>query len=184
MITQIKTGYILIYQGTSILSKSIEFFMTIFNIKRNKPLNWIPSHMGTLYVEDNKVYIGESVWLRYKINDFNKEYSKGSYIIMKPKEDFIDQEQEIGKQYILELSASGSYQWWKYPAWIFYSLTGKKWLFSKKSSDYNTICYESTARVLEKMRPEFFPNNYDFEAAYYGDILFDNRLEILIDNRK
>jgi len=180
---KLKTGYIVFYSGKSFISRLIKFFIYFFNLRIKKPTNWIPSHMGTLFIEGDEVLIGESIWLRYKLQNFYEEYKQGHYIIMKPIIDFTEEEQEIGKQYIIKLTSTGSYQWWKYPAWAYYALTGKKWMFGKKSSDYNSICYESTARVLEKMRPGFFPKDYEFELAYYGDIMYDKRMEIMIDKK-
>lgn len=177
-----KTGYILFYHGKSFLSKSIEFFMLIFGMKKRISTKWIPSHMGTIFIEDSDIRIGESVWPRYKINDFKSNYNT-NYLILKPKIDFTEEEIEKGRKYMLDLSTKGIYQWWKYPAWIYYSLTGKTSLFGKKSSDYNTICFESACRVLNEMRKGYFPEDYNFEAAYYGDVLYNNNFEIFIDKR-
>ena len=181
-VDQVKTGYVLFYKGHTFLSKSIEYFMKLFGIKHKISVKWIPSHMGTSFIEDDLVKIGESVWPRYKINDFNSNYQK-NFIIMKPKEDFTSEEQEIGKKYILELSAKGGYQWWKYPAYIWYVWTGRKELFNKKQSDWNTVCYESSTRVIIKMRSSLMPENYNTEEAICFDVLDNSKFEILIDKR-
>lgn len=169
---ELKTGYILAYKGNSFLSTSIEWFMNLFREKTNIPKEWIPSHFGSILLDKfiSKFFIGESVWPRYKVNDLFKEYQK-SFRIYVPIVPFTEEEEKIGAEYIMYLSTTGAYQWWKYPAYIWYSITHKTGLFAKKGSDWNTVCYESATRVASKMRPSLFTKNFDFEKATCFDVI-------------
>jgi hypothetical protein len=181
-INDVKTGYVVMTTSSSLLSRSIDRFIKIIGKKNNINSTWIPSHMGTIFIEGDEVRIGESVWPRYKIDDFNNNY-KSDFIILKPKDDFTTEEQEKIKQYILDLSIEGNYRWWAYFAYMFWAVTGKKWMFTKHITDWNTVCYESTTMIQLKFRISYFPTNYDPMSALCFDILNNPNYEIIIDKR-
>jgi hypothetical protein len=184
-IPKLETGDIVFSHGKGFIARAIETIVPFIpRLFKNEDTSFIPSHCFTIFLEGDEIYCGESVWPRYKIDDFLAGYTgKNSvpFVIKRPKDPFTDAEKEAGKEFMLSLSSKGIYAFWVYPAYVWYAITGKPILFPKEE-DNNLVCFESSVLVAAKMRPELFPLNYDFMDSNALDLYNNPELETIYKN--
>src|SRR5208337_2556443 len=121
----LQTGDIGFVHGKTFLDRGIEFFERFLpEAFHHESKAFLPSHCLTIFMEGKDIFCGESVWPRYKIDDFLLDYmgkNEMKMVIKRPIVPFTDAEKEVGKQYMLKLSSYGMYAFWRYPAYIWYA---------------------------------------------------------------
>lgn len=176
-----QTGYIILWQGHTWLSKAIRQIMAYWNWVRGKQQGFSFSHAATMY---DKVTEGEAISLRYKLTSFSEEYqNKKGWVMIGPIIPMTEEQIRATKEMITKLEREVKvYQFWNFLQWPVYVATfGGVNLFGKGGIKA-VYCYEAAARIVNAAYPGTFkyPEIMDSYSLW---TLLDTGWEIKIDNR-
>jgi hypothetical protein len=176
----LETGDIILFKGTSWLSRQIQKFMLLMAKKFNIKHDWIGNHAGT-YMEP--CFIGEAVMARYKINEYEHEYGgHNNYVVLSPRKSYTRKEKDTIQREIINLSVvCDTYQFWNFIQWPLYIWSNGKVNLFKKDNKWAVYCYEAAARVANKARPNTFAHP---ERTSWFDLYDHKDFYIKIDKRK
>ena len=183
VLKQLKAGDIVLYGGTTFISKAIQFIMRIQRAKQGLliPRGTIASHAGTLVNLWGQIYIAEARPEGIVVSPFLEKYknSMESIKILTPKKAYsISEGERISKLAIEDSLTPHRYDFFGIWFQLKMMLTGKWSGPTGDNAERRLYCTEAVATWANKVRPGTFTKE---EAAGPLEVEFNKYYKIIYD---